>query len=416
MYKACRLVLHGLKPSDEARSDFQQLCSNFHGTVADTFAESQAPTYFCGDFEGLGHNGRTDLYVIRDFSYNYERAEKTVGLGQVPMNIHNMGILFKNYFPDRDWFTSITAAHTFQTLTEGNKAGTSYRKGIYLSKVVRDDKDALFFNLLRCSTNFAGPTEGLAEVDEMLLSNINCIAADFFEDAADLNHVLAQLYVNSSMVNESGITKQRKAKIKGHSDKTKDMPNNGLIAFCSFYSPDINDKSKHGKLDPYDRVYKDCSVLSTLRFRLKACVTGRPELIRDFSVKLYPNSIFIIPLLTNRLYTHEIVPSTLPLDHLPTRLGYVTRCSNVIAVHQDGHTYLTDGTKLRPPTDEEREHLKGLYYRENTTDEVIQYGELTYSLNDGDFMQPLYCMSSDDYPQKGTRSLESYDDISKSTI
>lgn len=397
MYGACLLLLNRIKPSDETRADFQQLCSDFHGTVADSAADGlnsrKVTTYFCGDFEDFQEKdgGRRDnLHVIRDFSYNYARAENTVELGQVPLNIHNVGILFKNYFQDdRDWFTAITAAHAFQALTEGNKAGTSYRKGIYLSKILSGDRDALFFNLLRCSTNFAGPTEGLAQIDETILSHVNSIAADFFDDAADLNHVLAQVYENSYRVNESGIMKQRKAKIKGHSDKTKDMPHNGLIAFCSFYSPDIAAKSKPSKLDSCDRVYKDCSVLSTLRFRLKECVTHRPDLVREFPVTLYPNSVFVIPLLTNRLYTHEIVPSTLSVDHLPTRLGYVARCSNLMAVHQDGHTYLTDGTRLRPPTDEEREHLKGLYYKENTTAEAIEYGELTYSLNEGDFMRPL---------------------------
>lgn len=389
----CLLLLHRIEPSAEARADFQQLCSDFHGTVAKVSkgtARSPVPTYFCGDFEDLEPDSRNDLRVIRQFSYNYAGADCTVDLGQVPLNIYNTGILFKNYFQhDKDWFTSILDAHAFQTLTEGNKAGTSYRKGIYLSKVLPGDKDALSFNLLRCSTNFAGPTEGLAQIDETILGHVNSIAADFFHDAADLNHVLAQLYENSCGVNESGIMKQRKARIKGHSDKTKDMPDNGLIAFCTFYSPDIKDKSKPRKLDPCDRAYKDCSVLSTLRFRLKECVTDREDLVRDFSVTLFPNSVFVIPLLTNRLYTHEIVPSTLPVEHLPIRLGYVARCSNVIAVHRDGLTHLQDGTRLRPPTDEEREHLRGLYYKENTTAEPVEYGELAYSLNDGDFMRPL---------------------------
>lgn len=398
MYGACLLLLNRIKPSDDIRADFQQLCCEFYGTVADNAASglnSRNPpvtTYFCGDFEDFQekNGGRRDnLHVIRDFSYNYTHAENTVDLGQVPLNIHNMGILFKNYFQDkRDWFTTITAAHAFQSLTEGNKAGTSYRKGIYLSQVLPNE-DALAFNLLRCSTNFSGPTEGLAQIDEVILSHVNSIATDFFDDAADLNHVLAQVYENSYRVNESGIMKQRKAKIKGHSDKTKDMPDNGLIAFCSFYSPDIAAKSKPSKLDSCNRVYKDCSVLSTLRFRLKECVTDRPDLVREFAVTLYPNSVFVIPLLTNRLYTHEVVPSTLPVDHLPTRLGYVARCSDVKAVHQGGHTFLTDGTRLRLPTDEEREHLKGLYYKENTTAEAIEYGELTYSLNEGDLMRPL---------------------------
>lgn len=387
------LLLNRVKPSDESRAEFKELCSNFHGAVVyacDTLVDiGGRPTYFCGDFESLVPSRRQSLRVIREFSYNCTHAENTVDVGQVPLNIHNIGILFKKHFQDdRAWFTSICAAHAFQNLTEGNKTGTSYRKGIYLSQISPDVEDALAFNLLRCSTNLAGPTEGFAQIDEMILRDVNSSAAQCFDNVAKFNHVLAQIYENSAQVNESGIIKQRKAKIKGHSDKTKDMPVNGLIAFCSFYSPDLEEKSKRSKLDSCDWVYKDCSVLSTLRFRLKPSVTDQPDLVRDFAVTLYPNSVFIIPLLTNRWYTHEIAPSTLPVEHLPTRLGYVARCSNVKAVHRDGHTHLEDGSRLRPPTDEEREHLKGLYYRENTTGEVMEYGELRYSLNDGDFMRP----------------------------
>lgn len=387
------LLLNSIRPSDETRADFTELCFHFHGTVVSSCDalpdNSGCVTYFCGDFGDVVASVRESLRVIRDFSYNYEDAEDTVELGQVPLNVHNVGILLKKHFHDNmDWFTSVGAAHAFQTLTEGNKMGTSYRKGVYLSQISRLGQDALSFNLLRCSTNLDGPTEGFAAVDVMILRAVNSIGARFFDDAAEVNHVLAQTYENTAQINASGVIKERKARIKGHSDKTKDMPHNGLIAFCSFYSPDIEGKAKRSKSDPCDWVYKDSSVLSTLRFRLKACVTDRPDLVRDFSVTLYPNSIFIIPLLTNRLYTHEIVPPTLPVEHLPTRLGYVARSSNVRAVHRDGHTHLQDGSMLRPPTDAEREHLKGLYYRENTTSEVVEYGKLTYSLNEGDFMQP----------------------------
>ena len=43
---------------------------------------------------------------------------------------------------------------------------------------------------------------------------------------------------------------------------------------------------------------------------------------------------------SNRLYTHEIIPSSLPIEKLPIRMGYVIRCSKTKALYNDGKTYL----------------------------------------------------------------------------
>jgi hypothetical protein len=42
----------------------------------------------------------------------------------------------------------------------------------------------------------------------------------------------------------------------------------------------------------------------------------------------------------NRLYTHEISPSHLPMDLIPLRLGYVIRCSKTKAIYKDNKTYI----------------------------------------------------------------------------
>lgn len=167
------------------------------------------------------------------------------------------------------------------------------------------------------------------------------------------------------------------------------MPPNGLIAFCTFYINDIEIKTKASKIVLFDRVYKQGSALTKLRFQLKNCVDGDYE--KDFSVILYPNSAFLIPLSTNRLYTHSIVPPTLPVDKIPTRLGYVIRCSKTNAVHRNGGTYLLKEGQLQMlerPTPLDRAEIKGLYCRQNTTDQPIDYGSITYTLNDGDHLKP----------------------------
>ena len=172
----------------------------------------------------------------------------------------------------------------------------------------------LQFNLLRCSTNLKGPTDNFRDTDKEIIGKVNNIVKYYFRDAVELNHVLAQVYENTMTINNNG-KKERKAKISKHSDKTKDMPKNALIAFCSFYKDYYNGKinnvelkSKKSNNDQYDICYKGTSMLTILRFILKKEVVN-DKLAKNFDVVLYPNSVFIIPLSTNRLYTHEIVPS-----------------------------------------------------------------------------------------------------------
>lgn len=107
---------------------------------------------------------------------------------------------------------------------------------------------------------------------------------------------------------------------------------------------------------------------------------------------LYPGSVFFMPLSTNRLYTHEIRPSTLDAALLPTRLGYVVRCSSTEAVHKNGHTFLDragDLVRLEPPTAAGMGDLRKLYAEENRTSSFIDYGDrFLFSMNTGDYVAP----------------------------
>ena len=169
------------------------------------------------------------------------------------------------------------------------------------------------------------------------------------------------------------------------------MPANGVIAFCTFYSSDIS-QYKAAPQDRFDRCYKGASVLTQLGFRLKDEVRHLP-LAKDFRVPLYPNSVLLIPLSTNRFYTHEILPPKLPPDRFPTRLGYVVRCSKTKAVFRDEATFIQqDGkedVKLGKPTHEDIHELKTLYQKENVSVEKVEYGDVYFSLNNGDYLRPL---------------------------
>ena len=96
---------------------------------------------------------------------------------------------------------------------------------------------------------------------------------------------------------------------------------------------------------------------------------------------------------TNRLYTHEIIPSSLPIDKIPTRMGYVIRCSDTNAVFKDGKTYIVNDGKeieLEEPTSNGINDLKKLYYIENTSTEDVTYkNKFYFSLNKGDYTKPI---------------------------
>ncbi|MEV6976985.1 hypothetical protein [Kitasatospora sp. NPDC093806] len=356
--------------------------------------------YLCGDVSGI--SGRelraaAQVFVIRELSHgHHERVDEAdgpwtlVNLGRVPTRVHGAGVYYRRFFdPAADHFGRIRAEHAFQSLTESTKPGTAHRSGIYLTPVTRSG-DELHFRLLRCSTNLSGPTEGFRPTDHGIVEELNREAAALFRNQAPLNHVLAQIYHNTAATAER---KQSKARISAHADKTKDMPVNGIMAFCTFYDG-LDNLHPLGE-DEFDYGLRGASGLTRLHFRLKEPTEEGfgSALPPQFTLSLHPGSVFFMPLSTNRLYTHEIRPSALDADSLPTRLGYVVRCSSAEAVHKDGETFLKtaagDPVKLGPPTPAGMDELRRLYAEENRTSAFVDYGdELLFSMNSGDYLAP----------------------------
>lgn len=387
-------------PSDMVPpQELLELCENFCGTVVDNLYDIQEVSgkriYVCGDINKLNVT-HIPMRVIKELSQHYHDLDngniQLVSLGQVPIIVHQAGVFFKALFEDEDYFEKIKAEHDFQDLTESTKPGKSLRKGIYITEVTKElspeNHEMLHYRLLRCSSNFSGPTDNFRETDHKIVQVMNEAASYVFEERTSLNHVLAQIYENK----KNDDAKESKAKIPAHSDKTKDMPKNALIAFCTFYDKANFKYLKPSKYDRYDWCYGDTSGLTKLHFKLKNSVHD-PNLAKEFSVVLYPNSVFFIPLSTNRLYTHEIKPSVLNIDKMPTRMGYVVRCSNAEAVFMDQQTYLKENdtlVKLVPMTLETMTDLKNLYYEENITENTVAYNKVHFSMNAGDYQRPNY--------------------------
>lgn len=392
-------ILIVLFEKKELHHDINHLIENFCGMVVNALPEVQTAIekrcYICGDLSNIKLDN-IQTYIIREFSSNYDDLVNdtnihVVELGQVPVIVNNAGVYFRSLFSD-DYFHSIKTEHEFQELTESTKESKSFRKGIYLTEILKeetnDNNEILHFRLLRCSSNLTGPTDNFRSTDRKIIDLLNDAAKYVFEKETKLNHVLAQIYENKRKENQ----KEIKSKIKAHSDKTKDMPKDGLIAFCTFYDMSGTDKIKPSITDKYDWCYKETSALTRLHFKLKKSAEDH-TLINEFSVTLYPNSVFIIPLSTNRLYTHEIKPSVLSIDQIPTRMGYVVRCSNLEAIYMNDQTYIKEDNKLLPledMTSEMLEDLRNSYYQENTTKSIIDYGRIHFSMNSGDYERPIY--------------------------
>jgi hypothetical protein len=360
---------------------------DFFGAVVDELpADVSGKTlYLTGDVARLRgrFEGAARVFAVEGLASNHDSVEP-VHLGRLPIRVDDVGVYYRRFFDDGDFFRRITSEHTFQSLTESSKPSKAHRTGIYLTPVIRQG-DELRFHLLRCSTNLSGPTENFCATDRLIVNALNEEADVIFRGAAPLNHVLAQRYPSTTV----GL-KQTKARISAHADKTKDMPVNAIMAFCTFYDglgaltplPD----------DAFDYGYKRRSGLTRLHFRLKDPVRQQAGLPLEFSLTLYPGSVFFMPLSTNRLYTHEIQASVLDAPMLPTRLGYVVRCSKTQAVHAQGGTFLEmDGRRvpLEPPTPSGVDALRELYAAENRSDASIDYGDqFRFSMNEGDYRAP----------------------------
>ena len=376
--------------------------------------------YICGNIKQnlnqITVNNNMIIYIIRELSCNYEDYlnlnYKFIQIGELPININNVGIYFRNFFDEnKNYFDLINNEHNFQTLKESNKPNNAFRSGIYMTKVTESiNSNEINFNLLRCSTNLDGSTDNFRDIDKEIVDKVNNIAEYYYEEKTNLNHVLAQIYKNtfeggedkksvSCPATDPKLRLEKKAKIKEHSDKTKDMPRNGLIAFCTFYENYFDGtfqdmkikKFNKSNLNYYDYCYNNTSVLTKMRFRLKKDVTDG-NFVKQFDIILYPNSVFLISLEMNRLYTHEIVPSVLLIAKIPTRMGYVIRCSKTKAIYKDNQTYLiqdnSERTKLEKPNNEGIKILKKIYFDENMSSNMITYDKFYFSLNDGDYQKP----------------------------
>lgn len=75
-------------------------------------------------------------------------------------------------------------------------------------------------------------------------------------------------------------------------------------------------------------------------------------------------------------------------DRIPTRMGYVVRCSNLEAQHINHQTYISENgrfIKLDKMTPETQEELRSFYYEENKSEELIKYGKIHFSMTGIDF-------------------------------
>lgn len=434
------------------------LASQFFGTIVDwdsdgrkVFDFSQKTVFLAGDMATMDMTtlqttlqDASRVFVLRQVSKNIpaDIPWPIVSEGRAPLDVHGVGVFFRCFFEqdkqEQSHFACIQKEHKFQHLTESNKPGVAYRTGAYLTNVTehysgtsQDEQDnaKYKFHMLRCSSNFQGPTLNFGPHDRFLVGAVNREAKALFDHPAELNHVLGQIYNNQAANAEAGVKKDIKAKIKDHSDKTKDMPRNGVMVFCTFYNS--MEGLRPMKHDPFDFGRKTVgggSALTELVFHLKECVKQKNgggdghHYKTKFSLKLAPDSAFFMPLSTNRIYTHEIRPAQLPVEQLPTRLGYVVRCSNMEAIATRNEPTMIqekatgEWVPLERPTSVGMEELRKMYAQENRTADFIDYGDkFIFSMNKGDYLVPEYCPQDEfptyNVPVKGNIYQELYESV-----
>src|SRR4051812_41845070 len=260
-------------------SETQDLIHRFCGKVVNSFSDIKASgdqrIYVCGDITGI-NSEPGPLYIIKELSSNFEKYITNniylITLGEVPFVISKAGVYFKKLFTDADYFNRIKSEHQFQELTESDKPGKAFRKGIYLTKITKAENEGgnevLQYRLLRCSSNLTGPTDNFRNTDHLIVDKLNEAVKYVFTHETELNHVLAQIYENKARTADND--KEVKSKIKAHSDKTKDMPKEGLIVFCTFYDNVEAGHLKPSATDRFDWCYKETSALTRLHFKLKS--------------------------------------------------------------------------------------------------------------------------------------------------
>ena len=74
-------------------------------------------------------------------------------------------------------------------------------------------------------------------------------------------------------------------------------------------------------------------------------------------------------------------------------MGYVVRCSNVEAKFMNNETFINENgnlIKLEPMTSESIQNLRNSYIEENKTENLVEYGEVHFSMNLGDYEKPIF--------------------------
>lgn len=203
-------ILLVLQENIDANSELGYLIEKFCGVVVQDFTAINYPSndtiiYVCGNMLRLSC-GDTILYVIKELSTNYENCInkniRMVSLGKVPLLISNTGVYFREMFDGAAYFNAIKSEHVLQHLTESNKDSMALRTGIYLTEITKqqteDEKELLHYRLLRCSSNFTGPTDNFRTTDHFIINTLNTAIQHSFEEETKLNHVLVQIYENKT--------------------------------------------------------------------------------------------------------------------------------------------------------------------------------------------------------------------------
>jgi hypothetical protein len=370
------LLYAHVKPASKLLgAEFMYLKLHFCGKVVENVREIKRSIntiiYFCGN----ALRSPLDAFVIKELSYNIT-TQSTVSLGAVPINISGAGIMFRRFFTKDCIFSEITNDRAFKQVTENCGSEKIAHTGLFLSPVERH-RDGLKYYIQRSRMVCSEPLSCMKTIDAEITSLVNVSVNSFFKSKVRFNHIFADLHSPAE---------NRKYKPFNKSENTKDMHADALIAYCTFYKDyDGLDFIRQSSDDSiFDCAYGGTSIFPKMRFKLKRDAPLDKYMRNSFTVTLYPNSLFVISLSTNRFYTHEVImPNTKKL----TRVNY-TLCSSKTWVLFRNRPYIYENGILTRMDKIGGERLEELCSKENNSSIKIDYPNVYCSLSEGDYKEP----------------------------
>src|SRR5437867_3821110 len=103
---------------DQNDEDLEYVKNNFCGIVCSSLDEISLDTiiYLAGeiDLPDINLPDNNTILIIKEYSHPKYDKYPHVSMGELPININNVGVFFRKFFDNEDYFERINTEHEFQ--------------------------------------------------------------------------------------------------------------------------------------------------------------------------------------------------------------------------------------------------------------------------------------------------------------